>query len=65
MDVKFKVRFMDYHKGEKHTLNKSLAERYIGLGVCDEVKSSAKRTSKKTKAATATENKMLTVAANK
>ncbi len=60
-EVRFKVRFQDWHKGDKATLKKEVADRYINvLGVCAKVKPPVKRKRK-----AAPENKMADGAANK
>ena len=46
MEVKFKVRFMDWQAGEVVNLSKAAALRYIGLGTCDAVKPPVKRKKK-------------------
>jgi len=38
MQVKFKVKFMDWNKGDKKEFTKKVADKYIAFGVCDEVK---------------------------
>lgn len=60
-EVKFGVRFMDWQKDEKVTLNKERAEKYIRLGVCKKVSPLAKRK----KRASAPSNKMETGARDK
>jgi hypothetical protein len=62
MEVEFKVRFMDWRKGDKATLKNDVADRYINvLGVCAKVKPPVKRK----KSTAAPENKMVKGAANK
>lgn len=46
-DVLFNVRFMDWRKGDKVELKKRLADKYIGMGVCEKVRIPAKRKSTK------------------
>lgn len=61
MKVKFKVKFMDWDKGDTATLKNEDADRYISvLGVCEKVTPPGKR-----KAKAAPENKMVKGAANK
>lgn len=58
--VRFKVRFQDWRKGDKATLKKEVADRYISMGVCAAVKPPVKRKRK-----TAPENKMVEGTVNK
>lgn len=59
-EVKFRVRFMDWYKGDKDKLKASVADKYVRMGVCTKVKPPVKRKRK-----TAPDNKMVTGAANK
>lgn len=59
-EVRFRVRFMDWQKGDKAELNKRFADKYIGMGVCDKVKPPVKR--KRTKPPS---NKMAAASNNK
>ena len=43
MEVLFKVRFMDWRKGDKVDLKQKFADKYIALGVCTKARSPAKR----------------------
>ena len=60
-EVKFGVRFMDWQKGDKVTLKKEQADKYIRLGVCAKVRTPAKGQ----KQASAPSNKMKTGATTK
>ncbi len=59
-EVRFKVRFMDWRKGDKDQLRNQLADKYIAMGVCDKAKPPVRR-----KRRTAPANKMVAGAANK
>jgi hypothetical protein len=59
-EVRFKVKFMDWDKGDKAELSKAVAEKYMGMGLCVPVKSPVKR-----KAKAAPSKKMVDVGDNK
>ena len=61
-EVKFKVKFLDWEKGDTAMLDKDVAERYISQGTCSLVKPPGPR---KKKVDAAPHNKMVTGAANK
>lgn len=42
-EVKFRVPFMDWKKGEKANLDKDFAQKYTRMGLCDAVKPPVKR----------------------
>lgn len=60
MEVRMKVKFLDWDKGEKATLPDARAKRYISMGACEPIRSPRK---KQTKAAP--RDKMVRGAVNK
>lgn len=59
-EVRFKVRFMDWRKGDKVELKNRFADKYIGMGVCAKAKPRVQRKNTKppsNKQAAASNNK--------
>lgn len=59
-EVKFRVPFMDWKKGEKANLSKDFAQKYTKMGLCDAVRPPVKQKRK-----TAPSNKRIAGAVNK
>lgn len=58
-EVQFKVRFMDWRKGDKVELKNRFADKYLNMGVCSKVKPPKRKNTKppSNKKAVASNNK--------